>query len=463
MEGRSTPHGPSCAKQKRALAAQQAWTPQQAAFAIHECCGVTKLRAHRLARGLTLRQAADRLQKRARTIGPGTPRPDAEQLRLWELGNHKPRTNAVALLCWLYECEPGDLELAPQQEVPLPVNPQVAPLAIPRPAELTPDRRAALFLDGIERARRQVDRSLAASSVSTSQLDMLDDRLLWVRQQYVFTPPVPMLQVLVQHLNEVKELAVDRQPAMVQARLSAMTALLSTLVADALMKLGNLSHARAWYDTARNAADDSGDVELRARVRAQAAMLPYYYGPLTAAIRLAHEAKLICRGRPTATGSFAAAAEARARAQQGDQYGAQAAIRYAQDMFAQCTPGADTDAFAFPERRFLLYLSGAYTALGHTMQARRVQSQGLALYPARTGIDPSLLHLEAAICLARDRSPTEACDLAGATYLKVPSAHRTRIVEQRARQVIGVLPPAIRRGPAVRQLQEILALPPGQG
>ncbi|MEU7161440.1 XRE family transcriptional regulator [Streptomyces chrestomyceticus] len=292
---------------------------------------------------------------------------------------------------------------------------------------------------------------------------MLDDRILWARQQYVYTPPVPMLQVLSQHLQEVKDLAADRQPAMVQARLSGMTALLSTLVADALMKLGNLPHARAWYDTARNAADDSGDVELRARVRAQAAMLPYYYGPLTAAVRLAHEAKLICRGRATATGSFAAAAEARARAQQGDRAGAQAAIHYAQELFAQCTPGAEDDAFAFPERRFLLYLSGAYTALGQTAQARRMQAQAAELYPARTGIDPALLTLEAAICLAQEQSPSEACDLAGATYLKVPTAHRTRIIEQRARQVIGVLPPGVRRSRAVRQLEEILALPPGQG
>jgi len=37
-------------------------------------------------------------------------------------------------------------------------------------------------------------------------------------------------------------------------------------------------------------------------------------------------------------------------------------------------------AFAFPERRMLLYLSGAYTFLGHNRQARVVQQQALALY-----------------------------------------------------------------------------------
>jgi hypothetical protein len=57
------------------------------------------------------------------------------------------------------------------------------------------------------------------------------------------------------------------------------------------------------------------------------------------------------------------------------------------------TPQAedDDDAFAFPERRMLLYLSGAYTFLGHNRQARAVQQQALALYPNHTGIDPALL------------------------------------------------------------------------
>ncbi|WP_434598514.1 hypothetical protein [Streptomyces sp. A5-4] len=245
--------------------------------------------------------------------------------------------------------------------------------------------------------------------MNTTQLDLLDERLLWVRQQYVYTPPAPMLQVLLDHVDEVKDLAIDRQPASVQIRLSQMTALLATLVADALMKLGSLPRSRAWYDTARTAADDSGNVELRARVRAQAAMLPYYYGPLEGAISLAREARLISRARPIATGAFAAAAEARALAQRGDKEAAEAAIRYARSVFDRCEPGADNDAFAFPPRRLLLYLSGAYTAMAHTSKAREVQAEALQMYPARTGIDPALLHLEAAICLAQDRSPTEAC------------------------------------------------------
>ncbi|WP_240045093.1 XRE family transcriptional regulator [Streptomyces alboflavus] len=302
---------------------------------------------------------------------------------------------------------------------------------------------------------------LALSSVSATQMDLLDGRILDARRQYLYTPPSQMLHALLNELDEVKSLAIDRQPAAVQSRLSEMTAVLATLVADSLMKLGNLTSSRAWYDTAQSAADDSGNVMLRARVRAQRAMLPYYYGPLEGAVTLGREARLLSRGRPTPTAAFAAAAEARALARRGSSAEAESAIVVAQRLYEQCEPGDQDDAFAFPERRMLLYMSGVYTAMGRSSQARKAQEQALALYPARTGIDPALLQLEAAICLALDRSPTEACQLAGAAFLKVPVGHRTHILEERARDVLDVLPPGIKDGRAASELTEILALPTG--
>lgn len=227
------------------------------------------------------------------------------------------------------------------------------------------------------------------------------------------------------------------------------------------MKLGDDRRSRGWYETARHAAEESGNLELRARVRAQAAMLPYYYGPLDAAITLAREARLMARHRPSATAAFAAAAEARALAQQGNTSEADVRIREARNIYDRMPPSPGDDAFDFPWRRFLLYLSGTHTALGQGSLARRVQEEALALYPARTGIDPALLRLEAAICLAHEHSPTEACQLATATYLQVPEAHRTPIIGARARRVIEELPGAHGRTRAAMELRELLALPHG--
>jgi tetratricopeptide (TPR) repeat protein len=325
------------------------------------------------------------------------------------------------------------------------------------------DERGETFDQKIEVTRRIVDRTLAAGSVSPTQLDHLEERIHLHGKQYIQTPPPLMLAMLLSDLEEVQALAGDRQPAAVQVRLSEMTALMSILVADALMKLGSLRHARAWFATARTAADDSGNLELRGRVRAQAAMLPYYYGPLEAAVRLAKEARMLLR-RPSPAAALAAAAEARALARLGEPARAEAerAIDRARASFEQCPQTQDDDdAFAFPERRLLLYLSGAYTFLGHNRRARDAQQQALALYPNHTGIDPAFLLLEAAVCLAREHSVSEACQLAGTTYLQVPDAHRTPILGARAKHVIEVIPHSKRSQRATRELSEILALPSG--
>ncbi|MER5887761.1 helix-turn-helix transcriptional regulator [Streptomyces sp. NPDC001941] len=454
-------HRPSCARQLRQQALRQGQTVNEIAQLIHEHCLVSKLRAARMARGITLREAAAALTALGQQR-PAGPRVDGDQLGHWETGR-TPRAKASTLLCTFYQCSPTELGLSTAEAGAHDTAALPAHRLAPASSTGTPTSGASA-LDVLDDARRAVDRTLASGTVSPTQLDMLDEQILWARQQYVYTAPDPMLRVLLEHLGEVQNLAAQRQPAAVQVRLSELTAMLATLIADALMKMGHLVRSQSWYATARGAADDSGNRELRARVRAQAAMLPFYYGPLEAAVALAREARTLCRGRPGATAAFASAAEARALAKLGDAEGATNALRLAAAAFEhRGTAGlSDNDAWAFPERRLRLYESGTLTALGRTAQARAAQQAALRLYPTRTGIDPALLALEAAICFVHDRSPAEACQLAGATLLNVPPQHLTPIVRERAQEVINALPPGLHRQPAALQLRELLALPTGQ-
>ncbi|MFC5887255.1 XRE family transcriptional regulator [Kitasatospora sp. CM 4170] len=397
------------------------------------------------------------------------PRLDADQLGHWET-DRQPRARTIDLLCRLYRTDATTLGLAGDyrsdaEVISVPRHPGPGNRA---EASVRPSTSEGLWqtwsdplTSALDSTRRAVERTLAATTVGPTQLELLDERVMSLRHEYVFTPPMAMLGRLLADLEEIRLHAVERQPAGVQVRLSEMTAVVATLIADALMKLGRLDDSERWYGTARMAADDCGNVQIRARVRVQAAMLPYYYGPMERAAELARQARLLNRGRPTATGAFAAAAEARALARLGRTAEAHMAIGQAQALFEQCDQGDPEDAWAFPERRLFLYLSGAHTFLGETGQARAAQHRALGLYPDRTGIDPALLRLEEAICLIKERSLTEGCQLAGHTYLQVPEAHRTEILGSRARAVIDILPARVRSTRAVRELGEILALPSG--
>ncbi|MEZ0070269.1 tetratricopeptide (TPR) repeat protein [Streptacidiphilus sp. MAP12-20] len=446
------------------LAHQAGWTTAQTVAAFVDCCGVSLLRAHRLARGWTLDEAVERLRALARSL-PSPPSFDAKALRDWETHpSRKPRLRTVELLCCLYDSSPTQLGLTGQADgftAPADTAREVSTVSL----VTLPEVRVGIltgddFDQFLNTARRTVDQTLASATVSEAQLDDLEQRLRFDRQAYMSTAPMPMLKLLFADLAEVERLHSQRQPPRSQLRLSEMTAIVSTLIADALMKLGRLRDARGWYATAQTAADETDNKTLRARVRVQAAMLPYYYGPLSHAVSLAREARYLSRQSPSPTAAFASAAEARALARREDKAGARQAIHLACRLLDYCDPDdRQDDAWAFPVRRMYLYLSGAHTALGEVREARKAQDEALKLYPDHDGIDPALLHLEAALCLVAERSAGEACQLAARTLLQVPENQRTRILSHRAQQVIEALPPSQRRTREVRELGDVLMLP----
>ena len=157
-------------------------------------------------------------------------------------------------------------------------------------------------------------------------------------------------------LPDFREYAVDVESP--GASTSEATAVLGLLSADALMKLGEIGRARYWYGTARLAADDTAQPRLQAQVRAQEAMLPYYYGQVEHTVVLARAAQALVPRIVCSAVALACAAEGRALARLGDREGAERAIRRAQRMVDELDEPTNDAAFRFTEKRLLLYLSG---------------------------------------------------------------------------------------------------------
>ncbi|MFD0658932.1 helix-turn-helix domain-containing protein [Thermocatellispora tengchongensis] len=347
-------HSPACARRWREQAEQRQWTMWQTVQAIHGCCGVSLLKAHRLGRGWSARQAIQELEDLCARQGLGEPRASIDLINAWENNRARPRPQTIDQLARLYRanavrlglagdyCEDGDdgkvvvvpaaqgfpapAGMLPEGAIPEPPATVYTPPPLRRPQQayaLMPDptavvldddtERRALFhaalmgngmsmsgrmMAEVERTRQDLDRTLAASTVTEDQLDRLDEQVVHYRRQYISSAPLPMLYRLMLEISEVRRLTAVRQPAAAQRRLLNATTMLALLSADALMKLGDTRQAAAWYGTARTASDDMGDVRLRALVRAQQAMLPYYYGDLTETVRLAREARMLAGTAP---------------------------------------------------------------------------------------------------------------------------------------------------------------------
>jgi tetratricopeptide (TPR) repeat protein len=213
------------------------------------------------------------------------------------------------------------------------------------------------------------------------------------------------------------------------------------------------------------AADDTANLRLRARVRAQHAMLPYYYGNPEQAVLLARAAQAQLPGTADDSTALAAAAEARALARLGDVDGADLAMARAVQRTGELGDAAGDEAFRFGEKRLLLYQSGVLTNLGRTEAARRVQERALVLYRNSPDVlvDPALIELDAAIGYALDGAVDQACELAVQVLTTLPPEHRTTIVLTRAAAVVDAIPQDGRGARAVDELRQLMVAGAGQG
>ncbi|MQY19884.1 XRE family transcriptional regulator [Nocardia macrotermitis] len=311
----------------------------------------------------------------------------------------------------------------------------------------------------LDDARALVDRTVAACTVGPVMVDLMEERAAGRVLAYTRTPPAQVLATVLPDVLEVQAVATQRQPAAIQSRLSEVTAVLGLLIADALMKLGQIERANFWYGTARMAADDTANLRLRARVRAQHAMLPYYYGSPEQAVVLARAAQAQLPEIADDATALAAAAEARALARLGDSAGADLALNRAVHRTVELGDTPTDEAFRFGEKRLLLYQSGILTNLGRTDAARRVQEQALQLYRMSPGVvvDPALIELDTAIGYALDGAVDEACELAAQVLTTLPPEHRTTIVVRRAAAVVDAIGDRGRGRRRVEELRHLVA------
>jgi len=461
-------HPPSCARRWRQEAETRGWTLWQTAQAIHGCCGVSLLKAHRLARGWSARQAIEELESMCQRQGLGLPRANIDLLNAWENNRARPRPQTIDLLARLYKanairlglaadyCEDDDAGLrivppGPGQEQGSWSSEDLERRALFHQTLLdgVPDGR---FFAAVESTRQELDCTLATGTVSEDRLDRLDEQVLRYRREYMSTPPMPMLCRVMLELSEINRLNADRQPFSAQRRLLTATTMLALLAADALMKLGDTHQAHAWYGTARAAADDVGDLRLRALVRAQQTMLLYYYGDPGETVRLAREARSLAGPAPSSPAALAAAAEARALARLGETEAAKAALADAERIFARMR-GANQDdlAFVFTEKRMKFYRTGTLIELGETDAINGIDGQSS---PGFQTIDPALIMLDQAAHVARQGNREEACRMAADALRLVPAEHRTSIVVSRAKGLLDGTDPD---HPAVQELRRMLA------
>jgi hypothetical protein len=455
----------------RGLAAGR--TAAQIAEEIHEACapqfGTTRIKGHRLSHGIALADVIEQVRALFERDAKPAPGIGETLLSAYESGLKRPGPEYLHYLCTVYRVEPvalgydgpcicGHNHRAPEAPSGDPPGRRGSPdangdQARPLPPEPRPDDqedenilrrtlldllkgRSVIKLDGpmlgaMEGIRRRMDETLVSATVSPAMLDQWEEATLSFGRQYTTTAPLRLLCDVLLELSAVRSAMSHRQPIDLQDRLCRMAAQLAGLSGMILINLGDHRLARAFFRTARMAADETGDRALRAWVTARESLVPLYYGDAREALTLAKKSRDLAGQTPCAAQAMAPVVEARALAMMAgadskkevvDQ--AKRALARARNAFAHIRANEREDmAFGYTERQLYFYQGDVLTKLGHTVEAEVALDQALEKYQDHI-LDQTHIRLDLAQCRLLEgelaealRIGTEALRQLGPEYL----------------------------------------------
>lgn len=323
------------------------------------------------------------------------------------------------------------------------------PSRAPDPSSLTAGELDAL--------RQRVERALN-TSVSDAAVDDWEAITNAHAAATRHRSPQGLVNDLAGDTAELERLLCLPQGASSLRRLTRLTAQMAGLLSLTLLKVNDRAGSRRWARTARRAAVESGDSGVTSWVRAQEAHTYFYAGDLLAAVETAREARRITHDAPSVGAALAAALEARALALQGLRYEAEDAMAAAECSLDGLHPDqAVWSALGYNEAQLRFHQGNALTHLGLPDQAWQVQQRALELYPDGDYLDRALVLLDRAACLVFQGEVEAGMEVALASVTALRLDQRRGIVETRAAEVLGMLPPARLQLPAAgRNLYELL-------
>jgi transcriptional regulator with XRE-family HTH domain len=453
----------------RDQAPKQGWTGRELAEVIVRHCGHHRLRAHRLARGWSLVHLIDEMV----TVAGIGQRLVASRVSRWERGQERPSRPYLDALCRVYGTGPVDLgfgaDYSDHQGATIHGEPRIDcgtadEARWPRPVPANNRAASAGSRVAEQRAdtvRRRMDEALSGSTLSDSTVAHKESVAAQYGRIYKTQPPAVFLNNILDDLEDVQVLTDRKLPAGQRRDLCTVTARLAGLVSMTMVNVGKYRQSREWVHTARLAADEAGDPALRAWVATRGAVASLNLGDPQAAVVAAREAELLTRHHPQPITAMAWAILARAAACMAQSDASRRALRQAESLFGTVETATDNSAYAFTAGQLHFYRSHALTTLGESRAAWQAQDDAIAAFGPGERLDPTLVHLDRALCMVHDGDIAQGADYASTVLQQLPTEYRPVIVLNRAHAVADAIPAGRRAAPIVRALHEVLAISAG--
>jgi tetratricopeptide (TPR) repeat protein len=291
-----------------------------------------------------------------------------------------------------------------------------------------------------------MDEALVTGTVSATMLDQWEETTISYARQYMTVPPLRLLCDVLLDFGDVRRMCEHRQPLESSERLCRLAAQLGGLAGMLLINLGDQRLARAFFRTARTAADETGDRHLRAWVVVREALVPLYYGDPREAGALARTAAGLAGHNPSVAGVMGPMLEARSVARHAGpcresvrkpaQRRVSLLLCQAHDALHRLSQEARGDtAFGYTERQLLFHEGDALVKICDPAKATRAFTRALAMYQPDEVLDRSLVGMGLARCRLEEDEPEEALRLGRQALFSVPREHRSEILVRTARSL----------------------------
>ncbi|MDH2430368.1 helix-turn-helix transcriptional regulator [Sphaerisporangium sp. TRM90804] len=252
--------------------------------------------------------------------------------------------------------------------------------------------------------------------------------------------PTIVREALYVDLLSVRQKLIGTSPDKA-ADLQRITAWMSVMYANVLMRLGEYGPSHRWLATARRAADLSRDLDMQVWVRGTAAVFALYSPlPLTTTLTLAEQAQSLAGDRVTPGLLRAVAAEAQVLAVMGRQREAENRLNHLLDLAGQAVAAEE---FSWTDDAVWFTASWVYSYGAEAEKAREARDNVLACAPRYQSQVNVQLH--EALCVGAGGGYNEALNIATEVMSDLGSAYRTYPMLYTARLVLNAVPLEERR------------------
>lgn len=457
-----TRHSGSCARRTAREAKAAGESDYEAALAVHRHCGLSLLRAHRIAHGYTLVEAVDVLKEILRERGTPAEGLAHQRMSQWECGQDTPSRHYLDALCFLYRTRPDRLGFGHDYSEPDPAPTRGSEDAVDRRHFMSLAAAGAMFMsappglggwsnDDLERP--------GGKRATTAYVGLLEELTEQSGYGLYTTPPTEFIPSRMIDLARIEACLLATESQAARSRLHRMFAKNAGFIAIRLNDIAGPEETFEWFRIARLAADRAEDKTVGAWVAG-------HVGDACTCQRHGYSAGLTAAQRAQTAGVAAAnpaavlghLVEAGIQARLGRRRETIEAVRHADRMFDDLPADATAaDGVGVSEYLLRWHQTNALAAAGAHRAAEPLRKRVLELpFIRHDEIGKALLDLDEAAAHFAGGEVELACHTIGAAWQRLPGEFRTGQVPRRAFEILDELPPAHAATPAVADVRELL-------